>query len=63
MGEPRVAPSFIKEEKMEYVKDKVTVYRVVLSQEEVDLIHAGLGALVGNDAWKLYNEFEEICSD
>lgn len=48
---------------MEYVKDKVTVYRVVLSQEEVDLIHAGLGALVGNDAWELYNEFEEICSD
>lgn len=48
---------------MEYVKDEVTVYRVTLTQAEVDMIHEGVGHLTGNDAWKLYNEFEEICSD
>lgn len=48
---------------MEYVKDKVTVYRVTLTQAEVNLIHEGVGQLTGEDAWRLYIEFEEICSD
>ncbi|HEU4967280.1 MAG TPA: hypothetical protein VFT53_07490 [Candidatus Saccharimonadales bacterium] len=48
---------------MDYVKDKVTVYRVTLTQAEVDMIHAGLGALTGNDEYRLYEKFEEICSD